>query len=519
MDIVFRLQAVTVSEVLGWLPDSPNYSTVRAQLRVLEEKGYVRHLKQGLRYVYIPVIPLDVARRSALQNLVETFFDGSAEKVVAALNCRDSERSELGEARKRPAKQKQARSGCSNIQHGHPVGRKSAQSLLAAAVLAWFASAGCSARKPTLAAGPPFRLGAVYGRPVVFAPSVAEATPNSSAIHLQWDVHGPGASAQKDCLAEDGPFRVEFAAKRPNSLQIALPSAEGWIADMRGIVDPDGDAAAALYSLFAKLDELQQDGCFGEDRFAVRDLILQSLPMEPGEVLFSYYGYRSSRSGLDLKPGMRLKVERAYLKNAAQDEQGHGSDNQEGVSFVYFLVESGSDGKIRFRRAGDVRFNPTSLRKKFQSTALESELSALQPELQYRLVFFGLHVPTEQKLSASIIGASSASKLDKFDRELRLRPTEGCKYFAGKQDVTCVDFSGWVTVTPQFTVELNGKPKLVDCGTPVRDVVPDGALSSLTIQRKFMDSYRDVRFKPGDASVLSLALIDGDRLTWSKGAQ
>lgn len=85
MDIVFRLQAVTVSEVLGWLPDSPNYSTVRAQLRVLEEKGYVRHLKQGLRYVYIPVIPLDVARRSALQNLVETFFDGSAEKVVAAL--------------------------------------------------------------------------------------------------------------------------------------------------------------------------------------------------------------------------------------------------------------------------------------------------------------------------------------------------------------------------------------------------------------------------------------------------
>lgn len=85
MDIVFRLQAVTVSEVLGGLPDSPNYSTVRAQLRVLEEKGYVRHLKQGLRYVYIPVIPLDVARRSALQNLVETFFDGSAEKVVAAL--------------------------------------------------------------------------------------------------------------------------------------------------------------------------------------------------------------------------------------------------------------------------------------------------------------------------------------------------------------------------------------------------------------------------------------------------
>lgn len=237
--------------------------------------------------------------------------------------------------------------------------------------------------------------------------------------------------------------------------------------------------------------------------------------MEPGEVLFSYYGYRSSRNGLDLKPGMRLKVERAYLKTATTEEQGQGPKNQEGVSFVYFLVESSSDGKIRFRRTSDVRFNPASLRKTFKNTALESELSGLQPELQYRLVFYGLHVPTDQQLSASIIGATSASKLDEFDRELRQRPTEGCKYFAGKENVTCVDFSGWVTVTPQFTVELNGKAKLVDCGTTVKDVAPDGVLNSLTIQRKFMGSYRDVRFKAGDASVLSLALIDGDRITWS----
>lgn len=390
------------------------------------------------------------------------------------------------------------------------------QNLILLLLAAALTSAGCSARRPIATADPPFRLGAVYDRPVVFAPPVAESTPNSSPIHLQWDVHGP--SAQKNCLAEDGPFRVEFAAQRPNSLQIVLPSAERWIADVRGIVDPDGDAAAALYSVFAKLDQLRQDGCFSEDRLAIRDFILQSLPMEPGEVLFSYYGYRSSRSGLDLKPGMRLKVERAYLKTAEANEPARGSENQEGVSLVYFLVESGTDGRIRFRRTGGVRFNPAALRKKFQNTALESELSALYPELQYRLVFYGLHVPTEQKLSASIIGASSASRLDEYDRELRLRPAEGCKYFAGKENVTCVDFSGWVRVTPQFTVELNGKARLVDCGTSVKDVVPGGALNSLTIQRKFMDSYRDVRFKVGDASVLSLTVIDGDRLTWSKGA-
>lgn len=85
MDILYKLERASVGEVLARLADKPSYSTVRAQLRVLEEKGHVRHEEHGLRYVYIPAIPRDVARRSALRHLVETFFDGSTEKVVAAL--------------------------------------------------------------------------------------------------------------------------------------------------------------------------------------------------------------------------------------------------------------------------------------------------------------------------------------------------------------------------------------------------------------------------------------------------
>jgi BlaI family penicillinase repressor len=85
MDVLYKLERATVGQVLAALPDKPNYSTVRAQLRVLEEKGHVRHEEHGLRYVYFPAVPRDVARRSALRHLVETFFDGSAEKVVAAL--------------------------------------------------------------------------------------------------------------------------------------------------------------------------------------------------------------------------------------------------------------------------------------------------------------------------------------------------------------------------------------------------------------------------------------------------
>jgi predicted transcriptional regulator len=85
MDILYRRGRATAGDVMRELSGSPNYSTVRTQLRVLEDKGHLRHEEEGLRYVYTPVVPRHAARRSVLRHLVDTFFDGSVEKVVAAL--------------------------------------------------------------------------------------------------------------------------------------------------------------------------------------------------------------------------------------------------------------------------------------------------------------------------------------------------------------------------------------------------------------------------------------------------
>jgi BlaI family transcriptional regulator, penicillinase repressor len=85
MDILYRRGRATAAEVMADLSGDPNSSTVRTQLRVLEEKGHVRHDEEGLRYVYAPAVPRHAARKSALKHLVETFFDGSAEQVVAAV--------------------------------------------------------------------------------------------------------------------------------------------------------------------------------------------------------------------------------------------------------------------------------------------------------------------------------------------------------------------------------------------------------------------------------------------------
>jgi predicted transcriptional regulator len=85
MEIVYRRGRATVSDVLGELPDPPSYSSVRAMLRYLEDKGQLRHEAQGPRYIYLPTASAREVRGSALSHVVKTFFDGSVSTAVAAL--------------------------------------------------------------------------------------------------------------------------------------------------------------------------------------------------------------------------------------------------------------------------------------------------------------------------------------------------------------------------------------------------------------------------------------------------
>lgn len=85
MDVLYRQGRATAAEVMAALPGTPSSSTVRTQLRVLERKGHVRHEEQGVKFIYLPAVPRRAARKSALKHLVDTFFDGSVEKVVGAL--------------------------------------------------------------------------------------------------------------------------------------------------------------------------------------------------------------------------------------------------------------------------------------------------------------------------------------------------------------------------------------------------------------------------------------------------
>jgi predicted transcriptional regulator len=85
MDFLYQAGRASAAEVLDALPDPPGYSAVRATLRILEQKGHVRHEEDGRAYVFIPVMKKDAARKRALTHLLKTFFDNSTEQAVAAL--------------------------------------------------------------------------------------------------------------------------------------------------------------------------------------------------------------------------------------------------------------------------------------------------------------------------------------------------------------------------------------------------------------------------------------------------
>jgi predicted transcriptional regulator len=85
LDTLYRVGEADVTAVLENMPDPPSYSCVRSLLRILERKGHVKHKKQGARYVYLPAQSRDKARKTALEHIVKTFFDGSMEHAVAAL--------------------------------------------------------------------------------------------------------------------------------------------------------------------------------------------------------------------------------------------------------------------------------------------------------------------------------------------------------------------------------------------------------------------------------------------------
>jgi hypothetical protein len=378
---------------------------------------------------------------------------------------------------------------------------------------------GCAAKKQITRDPTPFRMETLNNDSLLFAPPIPERHPEKESIQVTMAGAASGFSAKANCSEKQGPFSIEPGKPDSSTLLFTLPAPGRWLRDLEGrSQDDEVDDLDSLDVFLGKLDQLASQGCDAAGGASIRDFMLQSLPMRPNEGLFNAYGYRKQHSSVALKPGIRLKIERAYFRPAAVGEAEHDPKNFLGVSRLSFDVETTEKGETRFSRVGDVEYSPPTLAQEVHEGSADRGLSELRLEPYCRLLFYTFLVRKEHTISAAIIGASERGKLDQLEQELRKRADEPCKDFAATTGVACFEFDGFVTVSAQTSVEVNGATRFLDWGAKVRDILPkkspDKATKRLKIQRKFMGVYHEIRFDPRDPKLLTLELVGGDRVSW-----
>jgi hypothetical protein len=393
-------------------------------------------------------------------------------------------------------------------------------SCFCAIVVCTIAYAGCAAKKPIASNATAFRLQASHNDFLLLSPAIPDSHPFGAPVRLTLSGRVQ-SSLRSDCVASRGPFRIEPGKDAAASIEISLPSPDRWLSDLEGKDEPDSNVEMeALDAFLVDVDRLQQDGCFAGAGVSVRDFVLQNVPMRPQEGYYNAYGYRLGRRGMDLKRGVRVRIERAYFRPADAGEDPYGAKYFLGLSSVYFDAESDNDNNTLFRQVGNIQYSTGSLN---QVSAKEVQgdlaLGSLPPEHRYRLFFYSYFVADKRRRSAAIIGSGDVGQPEALDQEFQANPEKSCNDIDGSTGAICLAFDGFVTLSTQIRLELNGNTTFAEWGVRVKDVLPKtlGSRKSIRVQRRFAaDRYYDVRFDPKESTILSLVLVGGDRVTWSK---
>ncbi len=188
-------------------------------------------------------------------------------------------------------------------------------------ILICFALIGCAPRKPIVSTAPSFHLQSVSGSSLLLSPNIPTQQSLDTSVSFALAANTEAPTASNACSTTNGMFRVERDPTNQN-LRVVLPPPNRWLfgstnsssADENNIID-------SLYSFLAATDQSDRSGCFADKNISAHDYILQNIPTRPSDSLFNAYGYRIERSGVNLKPDLRLKIERAYFTSTEKSVQ------------------------------------------------------------------------------------------------------------------------------------------------------------------------------------------------------
>jgi len=374
--------------------------------------------------------------------------------------------------------------------------------------------ANCTPHPRVVPPGTQFKIVHVQNHGLILPPPVSDL-PRGEPFSFKFPV-ALGAS-RNPCSETNDLFNIHVDRKS-RQLAITLPSLIIWQSILPLWEQPDQtETHQKIAAILNAPQLLESQGCLSADSaVTLRQILRDAIPARPGLDLDPSYGSNSAGLGLELKSGVRLKVQRAHFKSPPPAAGERSITDLAGISTVYYECVLDSRERIGFGKP-TIQFDSDTLRARLAKGWEDTQFARqARPEPIYRLFLLTSFVKKRLKRSALVLGASGVRQMQLLDRQIAANPAIGCEELKG---AACVSFEGDVTVSSEIRVNINGTPAYLDWGTTVRTAMRKFQAEKATgvsLRRAFHGKLLPVVADPKvEGSLENTALVAGDELSWT----
>jgi len=384
--------------------------------------------------------------------------------------------------------------------------------------------AGCAPHPRVLLPGTRYRITQLGETPLILTPPVAEL-PSAKPLEVQFPVSlGPSALTRRNpgaaCREGSDLFEVRVDRKT-RRLALTMPSLTEWQKRLPEWDQPDrGELEKKIELMLTAPEALQNRGCLSPgSAVELRQLLRESIPTRPGFDLYPAYGYRSAERGLDLKAGVRLKVQRAHFNGAPPEDGKRSIKDLIGVSTVYYEVRTDAQRQRTSFAPPSVQYDSEKVRaalgKSWEDLGFARQA---KPQPLYRLFFLTSYPKKGVRRTALVLGAANVAAMESMQRQIAADPSVECGELTRGLGATCLSFDGDASVSAEVLVTVNGVASYLEWGSSVRSVLTKAQVErpgAIGLRRMFEGRLMPVEVDPKlDRLLESTVLVAGDDLVW-----